>query len=125
MREDVYAQHSVNYIITQNNKIIGLLKPGSYLQWEVYPGEITISYRPKKAKKCYTSSEPCITQVDDIIKNESNYPLREFKLNVSGSEHYNLRLEPDWFLFHDVPRNAEIIIIKYMDLLNLRPPYRL
>jgi len=122
-REDVFAQHGVNYIIAQNGKVIGLIKPGSYMQWEVDPGVITISYRAKKAKVCYTGKDPCLTRADEFLESDSEYPLKEFSFNALDNEHYYFQLVPDWFLFTDIPRNADIKVIKDIDLSHLKPPH--
>lgn len=121
-RLELYAQYFVNYTITQNDKRIGILKPGSYIQWEADPGVTTLTYRAKVAKKCYTNSEPCITKEEDILESDTKYPLRELRFTVKDGEHYNLRLESDWYLFTNVPRDARMILNNEIDLSKLKPP---
>jgi len=121
-RQDEFAQHLVNYKIAQNDKIIGLLKPGSYLEWETEPGVITISYRAKINKTCYANKGPCISKTEDVLESDDRYPLRESSFIVKEGEHTYLRFVPDWFLFTDVPRDADIKTAKDIDLSTLMPP---
>lgn len=121
-RQNEFSQYLVNYTIAQDDKMIGLLKPGSYLQWEVNPGINTLNYRAKVAKKCYTNKEQCISKIEDILVNDEKYPVREFSFVAVEGEHYYLHFDPDWFLFTDVPRFAEIKLVKDVDLSKLNPP---
>jgi hypothetical protein len=122
VREHEFAQGAVNYKIAQNYKIIGLLKPGSYMQWAVRPGTMTLSYKPVIVKTCYVNKGPCVTKIEDIFKRDTKHSPGKFSFKVEKGKHYYLKFVPDMTLFADVPGHATIKIVKAADLSGLKPP---
>ncbi len=121
-RQDKYAQYLVDYAIFQNGELIGLLKPNSYLRWELIAGEVSINYMAKKKERCYSNRVACLPKVEKILDNNDRRTLQEFKFLAKDGDDIYLQFKPDWFIFSDVPTEVNLTIVQEADLSKINPP---